>query len=70
MRMGLIQQLETTHLVPLAASSCDVMMLLRPAASGISSSSGREGVPGPSGLVNASVPEDCMDLASMQSLQV
>jgi hypothetical protein len=57
MRMGLIQQLETTHLAPVAASSCDVMMLLRPAASGSSSSAAREGGAGPSGLVNT-IPEE------------
>ena len=56
MRMGLIQQLEAAHLVPVAAPSCDVMMLLRPAASGSSFAPSREG--GPAGLVNAPAPEE------------
>jgi hypothetical protein len=56
MRMGLIQQLETTHLAPVAAPSCDVMMLLRPAASGSSSAPSKEG--GPAGLVKAPASEE------------
>jgi hypothetical protein len=34
----LIQHLETIHLVPIAAPSCDVMTLLYPAASGLATS--------------------------------
>ncbi len=50
-RMGLIQKLETTHLVPVAASSSEVMTLLRPG-------SGSSFSPGSNGLINATAPED------------
>jgi hypothetical protein len=54
-RTGLIQKLETTYLVPVAAPSCEVMMLLRP-ANGPSFSPGSEG--DPTGLINAVAHED------------
>jgi hypothetical protein len=41
-RNGLIQQLETTQLAPLAAASCDVMTFLRPATNQSLSSPGSE----------------------------
>ena len=55
-RTGLIQKLETTHLVPVAAPSCDVMMLLRP-ASGSAHFPGNKG--GPLGLpvLNGAAPD-------------
>ena len=59
--MGLIQQLETTLLAPVAAASCDVMTLLRPTALGTSFPGGeaqksREG--DPAGSDPAASPKD------------
>ncbi len=55
-RMALIQHLETTHLEPVAAPSCDVMTLLHPAATGAQPSS--ESKSDPTSSVNPAAADE------------